>query len=64
MSSDAGLAAQLQAAAHHFAQVSTDHQAQPGSSPSGLRGVVSLGERFEQALLILIGNADATVVDM
>ncbi|MNM94192.1 hypothetical protein D3C81_1065880 [compost metagenome] len=64
LGTDARLAAQLQAAAHHLAEIATDHQPQPCASPGRLHGVVGLSEGFEQALLILFADPDTTVVNL
>ncbi len=50
-----------QAAAHHFAQVATDGQAQPGTRTGALAMRVGLDERVEQALQVICVDADAAV---
>ncbi|MND72081.1 hypothetical protein D3C80_636240 [compost metagenome] len=64
LSADTRLAAQLQAAAHHLAEIAADDQTQPCAPPGRLSGVVDLGEGLEQPVLILFADPDATVVNL
>ncbi|MNF97160.1 hypothetical protein D3C84_799790 [compost metagenome] len=60
----AGLAVHVQVAAHHPAQVATDHQPQPRTVAGHPAGVIDLGKRLEQTLQVRRANANAAVVDL
>ena len=59
----ADLALEPDLPAHHLDQAGRDRQAQPGAAVLAGRRGVGLGERLEEPLLLLGGDADAGVAD-
>src|SRR2546423_11152381 len=59
----AGRAGHADASAHHVHELLRDRQAEACAAKSSRRGSIRLNERCEQALLIVLSDADAGVVD-